>query len=204
MKRNEAGKVFAVTKCHHKAVVWARGTHGGCNFAPCRGFTPEPKDPILLLLEALASSVPATSSNASAPTQGQSRATGPFALSNTQSSLSGIWGFVPDLFVPFLEIAYRLNDPRYKHALADFGSAPCAFRHFVMQIRLQLCSVYLKEVEGKLIQLRNSMVDDSEGKSKGNEALGFIEQAHLAVSQTQQLVGELQRARNKSAKRQSA
>lgn len=68
-----------------------------------------------------------------------------------------------------------------------------------MQSRLQLCSVYLKEVEGKLIQLRNSMGDNLEARSKVIEALSFIEQAHRAVSQTQQQVAQLQRVRNKSA-----
>ena len=73
-----------------------------------------------------------------------------------------------------------------------------------MQNRLQLCSVYLKEVEGKLIHLRNAIGDDLEARSKVIEAIGFIEQAHSAVSQTQQRVGDLQRARNHFAKRQSA
>ena len=73
-----------------------------------------------------------------------------------------------------------------------------------MQTRLQLCSVYLKEVEGKLIQLRNSMGDDLEAKSKVIEALGFVEQAHRAVSRTQQHVAELQRARNHLTKRRPA
>ena len=73
-----------------------------------------------------------------------------------------------------------------------------------MQSRLQLCSVYLKEVEGKLIQLRNLMGDDVEAKSTVNEALSFIEQAHRAVSQTQQHVTELQRSRNHLTNRKSA
>lgn len=54
-----------------------------------------------------------------------------------------------------------------------------------MQNRLQACSEYLKEVEGKLIHLRNTIGDDdSEAKTKVIEAIGFIEQAHRAVSQT--------------------
>ena len=73
-----------------------------------------------------------------------------------------------------------------------------------MQSRLQLCSVYLKEVEGKLIQLRNSVGDDLEARSKVVEALGFIEQAQRTVSQTQQHVGKLQRARKHLTKRRSA
>lgn len=73
-----------------------------------------------------------------------------------------------------------------------------------MQNRLRLCSVYLKEVESKLIGLQHSMSEGLEAKSTIIEALGFVEQAHKAVLQTQQRVEALQRARNDSAKRKSA
>lgn len=73
-----------------------------------------------------------------------------------------------------------------------------------MQNRLQLCSVYLKEVDDKLIDLQQSIGDDSGAKSTIIEALGFIEQAHRAVSQAQQHVEALQRAPSHSVKRKPA
>lgn len=73
-----------------------------------------------------------------------------------------------------------------------------------MESRLKFCSVYLKEIECKLIRLLDSVDKDSEAKSTIVEALGFIQQAHSAVLQTQQRVGELQRADNQVAKRRSA
>jgi len=73
-----------------------------------------------------------------------------------------------------------------------------------MQNRLQLCSVYLKEVESKLVRLQRSVGDDSEARAKIAEALCFVGEAHNAVSQTQHHVADLQRARTRSAKRRWA
>lgn len=73
-----------------------------------------------------------------------------------------------------------------------------------MESRLKFCSVYLKEVESKLIRLRASIDDDSDARAKIAQALNFIEQAHSAISEIQVRVGDLQRARTHLAKRQSA
>ena len=73
-----------------------------------------------------------------------------------------------------------------------------------MQNRLRLCSVYLKEVESKLIRLQDSVGDDPQARAKIAEALCFVGEAHNAVSQTQHHIVDLQRARTRSAKRQSA
>ena len=53
-----------------------------------------------------------------------------------------------------------------------------------MQTRLLLYQEYLKEVKSKLAQLQGTALDDFEDDFRVTEALGFIDQAITAVSQT--------------------
>lgn len=73
-----------------------------------------------------------------------------------------------------------------------------------MESRLKFCSVYLKEIESKLMHLRVSVDDDSDARAKIIEALNFIEQAQTAISEIQARVVDLRRGRTQFARRQSA
>ena len=73
-----------------------------------------------------------------------------------------------------------------------------------MESRLKFCSIYLKEVEGKLINLRVSVGGDPDARVKVSEALNFVKQARTAISEIQIRIGDLQRARTHLTKRRLA
>ncbi len=60
-----------------------------------------------------------------------------------------------------------------------------------MKTRLALCSTYLEEVEAKMRELLAMPGNDNEAKIKLMEAMSFVRQARLAISETQARVQSL-------------